>query len=282
MSEKLTLGQVVEMPDGTWRVDEFCEEPDSGLVVLMPIDPKRGKGVIVPVSWVEGYFTAIKQRDAFEEAGDDVLNAMRGAEESIARIMIATLPGTVLAALDPLAPWFREWVNELIEERDAARKAFSKDAAGSIIERGKAYQGGLDDAGYKVCESCGETCIPTCVGCEEGKWEKASQAYFDEATTLREKLRNAEDLLKRKLEMPNADIVWIDEVRAFFDGRPAKTREELAAEHEQKLQAHLDTLTVCRAGRDGDCVWKKCPQHQDGEPVKSGRHCPLDTRDEYE
>jgi hypothetical protein len=30
----------------------------------------------------------------------------------------------------------------------------------------------------------------------------------------------------------------------------------------------------CRAGRDGDCYWTKCPQLRDGEPRKSGRSCP--------
>jgi len=32
----------------------------------------------------------------------------------------------------------------------------------------------------------------------------------------------------------------------------------------------------CHAGSDGDCSWSGCPQPRDGEPVKSGRHCPLD------
>jgi hypothetical protein len=36
----------------------------------------------------------------------------------------------------------------------------------------------------------------------------------------------------------------------------------------------------CRAFQDGDCVWSNCPQHRDGEPHKSGRHCPLDGRDD--
>jgi len=38
----------------------------------------------------------------------------------------------------------------------------------------------------------------------------------------------------------------------------------------------------CRAaGRnsDGDCYWENCPQLRDGEPEKSGRHCPLDDDD---
>jgi len=34
----------------------------------------------------------------------------------------------------------------------------------------------------------------------------------------------------------------------------------------------------CHAHQDGDCTWEKCPQIRDGEPQKSGRHCPLDKR----
>jgi hypothetical protein len=40
------------------------------------------------------------------------------------------------------------------------------------------------------------------------------------------------------------------------------------------------TLKRCAADRDGDCVHEQCPQLRDGEPAKSRRHCPLDTRDE--
>jgi hypothetical protein len=36
-------------------------------------------------------------------------------------------------------------------------------------------------------------------------------------------------------------------------------------------------LGMCHADSDGDCDWKNCPQLRDGEPRKSGRHCPLDT-----
>jgi len=35
-------------------------------------------------------------------------------------------------------------------------------------------------------------------------------------------------------------------------------------------------LKRCAAHSDGDCVHKQCPQLRDGEPTKSGRHCPLD------
>lgn len=32
----------------------------------------------------------------------------------------------------------------------------------------------------------------------------------------------------------------------------------------------------CHAAKDGDCMWKKCPQIRDDEPRATGRHCPLD------
>ncbi|MGF6963014.1 hypothetical protein OKW43_000019 [Paraburkholderia sp. WC7.3g] len=38
----------------------------------------------------------------------------------------------------------------------------------------------------------------------------------------------------------------------------------------------------CHAARDGECSWAHCPQIRDGEPVKSGRHCPHDKHDEDE
>jgi hypothetical protein len=39
----------------------------------------------------------------------------------------------------------------------------------------------------------------------------------------------------------------------------------------------------CHAARDGDCFAKTCPQLREGEPHRSGRHCPLDTwGDSYE
>lgn len=38
----------------------------------------------------------------------------------------------------------------------------------------------------------------------------------------------------------------------------------------------------CQAGRDGECNWTHCPQLRDGEPARSRRHCPKDTRSDDE
>lgn len=38
----------------------------------------------------------------------------------------------------------------------------------------------------------------------------------------------------------------------------------------------------CHGASDGDCMWELCPQLRDGEPAKTGRHCPIDVRDEEE
>lgn len=49
-----------------------------------------------------------------------------------------------------------------------------------------------------------------------------------------------------------------DEARKFYDAQQRR-------------------FTRCHADDDGYCTWTGCPQLQDGEPGKSGRHCPLDT-----
>ena len=35
----------------------------------------------------------------------------------------------------------------------------------------------------------------------------------------------------------------------------------------------------CHAGRDKECSWEHCIQARDGEPARTGRHCPLDQRE---
>lgn len=40
--------------------------------------------------------------------------------------------------------------------------------------------------------------------------------------------------------------------------------------------AHQVEYAGCHSDRDGDCVWEECPQIRDGEPGRSGRHCPRD------
>lgn len=43
-----------------------------------------------------------------------------------------------------------------------------------------------------------------------------------------------------------------------------------------------EVLTSCQADCDGHCTHFKCPQASDGEPAKTGRHCPLDKRSDGE
>lgn len=52
-----------------------------------------------------------------------------------------------------------------------------------------------------------------------------------------------------------------------------------SADPEKPKQARLP-LAHCAASRDGECNHEECPQNRDGEPEKSGRHCPIDHRDE--
>lgn len=40
--------------------------------------------------------------------------------------------------------------------------------------------------------------------------------------------------------------------------------------------ANPERVNFCRAHKDGECGWDGCPQLREGEPARSGRHCPLD------
>lgn len=52
---ELRLNALFQMPgtSGAWRLDRFCEEPNTGLCILMPVDPPRGRGVVLPCDWLE-------------------------------------------------------------------------------------------------------------------------------------------------------------------------------------------------------------------------------------
>ena len=59
----------------------------------------------------------------------------------------------------------------------------------------------------------------------------------------------------------------------------AQTVENGGAEDSDMLRRYGASLPGddhCHAAQDGECFWPKCPQERDGEPNKSGRHCPLD------
>ena len=63
------------------------------------------------------------------------------------------------------------------------------------------------------------------------------------------------------------------------------SRQDKINESRQIVAARLQHLERplngrCAADRDGDCSHSQCPQLRDGEPVKSGRHCPLDVQEE--
>jgi len=42
----------------------------------------------------------------------------------------------------------------------------------------------------------------------------------------------------------------------------------------------LESCSAAGRNSDGDCFDPRCPQLRDGEPEKTGRHCPLDTKDD--
>jgi len=60
--------------------------------------------------------------------------------------------------------------------------------------------------------------------------------------------------------------------------KPSQIKKIPLMTYDERKQLKLET---CRSGSDGDCSWEHCPQNRDGEPDKTGRHCPFDwDRDE--
>ncbi len=49
----MKIDDVLDLPDGLWCVAKFCEEPNTGLVVLRGVEPTRAVSIIAPISWVE-------------------------------------------------------------------------------------------------------------------------------------------------------------------------------------------------------------------------------------
>lgn len=90
----------------------------------------------------------------------------------------------------------------------------------------------------------------------------------DEAAQLREEVTR----LTRACEQEFASVQQLSDDNA-------RLRDVLrAVEADKERRDWLEkTRSWCHAGRDGDCGWKDCPQIRDGEPHKTGRHCPLDT-----
>ena len=83
-----------------------------------------------------------------------------------------------------------------------------------------------------------------------------------------ERFRGAIAMFLRELAAAEAER---DEVRL----RPGTDLVPYAAPIAPMMPRYV-LLQRCAAGRDGDCIHEQCPQLADGEPHKSGRHCPLD------
>ena len=52
--------------------------------------------------------------------------------------------------------------------------------------------------------------------------------------------------------------------------------DTLTPEEAAKWRAEFGKDAKCHSAMDGECFWRRCPQNRDGEPKKTGRHCPLE------
>lgn len=71
--------------------------------------------------------------------------------------------------------------------------------------------------------------------------------------------------------------MYVDSSMQYRNGTVTLTIKRKPREKESKLIQVEPSLTRCAAASDGECFHSQCPQLKDGEPAKSGRHCPIDT-----
>ena len=67
---------------------------------------------------------------------------------------------------------------------------------------------------------------------------------------------------------------------AQHGGLPVPESDRVVVSASRQWWELIQRYKTCHANRDGDCTWADCPQLRDGEPQKSGRHCPVDSIEE--
>lgn len=95
---------------------------------------------------------------------------------------------------------------------------------------------------------------------------------LDMIAALRKKISGKSAARKRAI-LATADAAWKRNER---DAK-AKAKPRLVA---SKPKPPRMPNGSCHANSEGDCDWRRCPQIRDGEPEKTGRHCPRDIHDE--
>lgn len=78
------------------------------------------------------------------------------------------------------------------------------------------------------------------------------------------------------------EIAWpvmlVDRKGERYTCLPIWDRARLAAPFRARMENRRDEMSGhwCEAARsDGECNWTECPQTRDGEPMATGRTCPL-------
>jgi hypothetical protein len=102
---------------------------------------------------------------------------------------------------------------------------------------------------------------------------RAKLAEATERAEKAERERVAEWNLRREAEGQRDTAKAVVE-----DFRISTKAAEAERDHFSDAGKKVGKLEHCAADIDGECDHAKCPQLRDGEPEKTGRHCPLDTR----
>jgi hypothetical protein len=131
----------------------------------------------------------------------------------------------------------------------------------------------------------------THMGIELGALQRAVDEFAHKGTADRGAVTKALcnllwNLLRAANTYPGANGEPIDvdlELRARFVSKfPALQQRFGVDAHGRAVDAQGRFMAAsgpgCQSDDDGHCNWAGCPQLNDGEPAKSGRHCPRDAR----
>ena len=107
--------------------------------------------------------------------------------------------------------------------------------------------------------------------------------FLDEA--MRIQCATAEEAVRKFRNLIEGAGVLPDNTTRIADAAKVELRgKNLACWCKPGTPCHADVLLEiannCQSDCDGHCEWSHCPQLRDGEPDKTGRHCPLDHRGE--
>lgn len=204
---------------------------------------------------------ALVQREGLAQLREDLAQARAGLE--MERKVSAAMQQQQDALVRELAD---------VKEREALKARIDPERVQELADAIRAFRDSSNDDGDSIDERL-------------LSWELELRALLtvaepDETTRTLQALSDAIAAANTTdVRSPDARRVQVHLTMCIAAHARARKQCEQNAEREALMKGapHTDR---CKADRDGECDWAGCPQLRDGEPKRSGRHCPRDVSEE--